>query len=394
MGAFEDELWKRLKRLEKENLRRQLRRVSSAQAPNAIIEGRAVLNFSSNDYLGLATHPMLREAGEKALWDFGSGSGASRLICGSLAPHEELEDALAEFKGAEAALVFSSGYAAALGTIPPLVGSGDVVVVDKLVHASIVDAARLSGAKLRIFAHNDLNELEEILRWCEGQGSGDTHGRVLIVTETIFSMDGDFALLPEIVALKEKHGAWLMVDEAHATGLFGECRRGLIEMFDLSGRVEIQMGTLGKALGTAGGFITGSRALREYLINKARSFIFSTAPPPAVSASAKAAVEMVRSGEGAELLKQLRCRLRQFHDCSRIVPAGKDSPIVPHVIGAEAEALAVAARLWERGIFVPAIRYPTVARGKARLRFTFSAAHKEEEIAKLAATLHELGQVR
>ncbi len=391
MGAFEAELWRRLDACEKENLRRRSRRVDSAQRPHTVIESTPTLNFSSNDYLGLATHPALREAAEKALRDFGSGSGASRLICGSLAPHEELEAALATFKGAEAALVFSTGYATALGTIPALVGTGDVVVLDKLVHASIVDAARLSGAKLRVFSHNDLNELEEILRWCD---SARKEARVLIITESVFSMDGDFAPLAEIVALKEKYGAWLMIDEAHATGLFGKHRRGLAEQSGVSGQVEIQMGTLGKALGVAGGFIVGSRVLREYLINKARSFIFSTAPPPATSASAKAALEVVSSSEGASLLDKLRQNLRRFHLGTNGTPVGKDSPIVPLIVGAEAEALALAQRLWEAGIFVPAIRYPTVARGKARLRFTFSSAHSEADVEKLTETLRRLGQAR
>ena len=392
MHAFEQELSQRLEVLE--NLRRRLRRVGSAQVPHATIEGRAVLNFSSNDYLGLATHPALKEAAEKAVRNFGTGSGASRLICGSLSPHEELEEALAEFKGTEAALVFSTGYATALGTIPALVGKDDIVVLDKLVHASVVDAARLSEAKLRIYAHNDLNDLEDILKWCERQRSANTTAKVLIVTESLFSMDGDFAPLPEIVALKERFGAWLMVDEAHATGLFGGHRRGLVEDFGLTDRVEVQMGTLGKALGAAGGFIAGSRTLCDYLINKARSFIFSTAPPPVISASAQKALEIVRSGEGAELLQALRARLHRFQDATRIAAPAKNSPIIPLVVGDEESALSLANRLWEDGIFVPAIRYPTVARGKARLRLTFSAAHESADIDRLAEALKNLGYVR
>jgi 8-amino-7-oxononanoate synthase len=394
MGAFEDELGRRLDALEMETLRRRLRRVSSRQGPHTTIEGCEVLNFSSNDYLGLATHPAVQEAAAKAARDFGAGSGASRLICGSLEAHEELEEAIAQFKGTEGALVFSSGYATALGTIPALVGKGDFVVVDKLVHASLVDGARLSGAKLRVFGHNDLNELEDILRWCDRERTGNSGGRVLVVTESLFSMDGDFAPLPEMVELKEKFGAWLMVDEAHATGLFGEKRRGLVEAFGLTGRVEVQMGTLGKALGAAGGFIAGSSALREYLINKARSFIFSTAPPPAVSAAASAAIHVVRTSEGADRLESLRQRLTQFHAGSKVAPPAKDSPIIPLIVGEEGAALALAEKLWERGIFAPAIRYPTVARGKARLRFTFSAAHEKADVDRLAKALGELVQAR
>ena len=394
MGAFEQELLGRLQRLEDENLRRQLRHVSSPQQPRAVIESRSVLNFSSNDYLGLATHPALVEAAAAAVRKFGVGSGASRLVCGSLQAHFELEERLAEFKGVEAALVFSSGYSAALGAITALVSSGDVVVLDKLVHASIVDAARLSGAKIRIFAHNDLNDLERILGWCARQRDSTPTLRILIVTESLFSMDGDFAPLPEMVALKDRFGAWLMVDEAHATGLFGANRRGLAEQFGVSDRIEVQMGTLGKALGTAGGYISGGRVLKDYLVNKARSFIFSTAPPPAVSASASAAIDLVRSAEGAKRLDQLRRNLILFSTESRVKLAVENSPIVPIVIGDEAAALNAAADLLEQGIFVPAIRYPTVARGKARLRCTFSAAHTEEEVRNLARAVTSLSAAR
>ena len=390
MRAFEQELQRKLEILEKENLLRRLRRVDSPPVPNAVIDGKPVLNFSSNDYLGLATHPSLKDAALVAVREFGTGSGASRLVCGSLHPHEALEEEIARFKGAGAALVFSTGYATSLGTITALVSKRDIIVLDKLVHASIVDAARLAGAQLRVFAHNDLQDLEQILRWCEGERDRNPETRVFIVTESLFSMDGDVAPLREIVALKEKFAAWLMVDEAHATGLFGPHRRGLIDEFGLSGQVEIQMGTLGKALGSAGGFIAGDRVLREYLINKARSFVFSTAQPPAVSASARAAIELVSSAEGAPLVDRLRRNIRQFHELTGIPAPAAHSPIVPFLVGDEAEALALAARLLESGIYVPAIRYPTVARGKARLRFTFSAAHSEADIERLAAALRKL----
>lgn len=383
MGAFEQELLDRLRRLADVNLRRHLRRVTSPQQPHVQIDGRRVLNFSSNDYLGLATHPTLKEAAARAVRDFGTGSGASRLICGSLQPHEDLEERLADFKGAEAALIFSSGYATALGAITAVVSSGDIIVLDKLVHASIVDAARLSSAKLRIYAHNDLNDLEEILSWCARQRDAKPAARILIVTESLFSMDGDIAPLPQIVALKERFGAWLMVDEAHATGLFGANRRGLAEQFGVSDRIEMQMGTLGKALGASGGYIAGSRVLKDYLLNKARSFIFSTAPPPAVSASASAAIEVVRSVEGGKLVEKLRGNIDRFCVGANARMSAADSPIVPYAIGNEAAALKTAADLLEQGIFVPAIRYPTVGKGEARLRFTFSAAHEPEDLQHL-----------
>ncbi len=261
---FSAELARRLDEIRAEGLFRELRRVDSPQSTRICVDGRTLLNFSSNDYLGLANHPALKEAAVKAIERYGTGSGASRLICGSLAPHHELESVLAAFKKTEAALAFSSGYAAAMGTICAIAGKADIIVLDKLVHACIVDAARLSGAKLRVFAHNDLDELEDILRWSVNRASSSDEGRrpqTLIVTESIFSMDGDAAPLREIVALKEKYGAWLMVDEAHATGLLGRHQRGLAEELGVSDQIEIQMGTLGKALGSSGGYISGSRAL-------------------------------------------------------------------------------------------------------------------------------------
>src|SRR5580692_4308675 len=259
MNPFDEELNRRLETLREQGLRRELRRVDSAQGPRIKIGGETFLNFSSNDYLGLANHSALKEASIKAIEKFGAGAGASRLICGSLAPFHELEESLAAFKKTEAALTFSTGYAAAIGTICALLGKDDIIVIDKLVHASIVDAARLSGAKLRVFSHNDMEDLEKTLRWSSSFSlSGNTlkrelQPRVLVVTESIFSMDGDAAPLREIVALKEKYGAWLMVDEAHATGIIGTNGCGLAEELGVSDQIEIQMGTLGKALGASGG---------------------------------------------------------------------------------------------------------------------------------------------
>ncbi len=294
VNDFSLELKRRLDAIRGQKLFRELRRVDSAQGPRIEIGGKSFLNFSSNDYLGLANDPVLKEAAIKAVKQFGAGSGASRLICGSLAPFHQLEEALADFKRTEAALTFSTGYATAIGTICALLGRDDIIILDKLVHASIVDAAKLSGAKLRIFSHNDLNDLEDKLKWAgkvSKAESGKRKAEILIVTESIFSMDGDAAPLREIVALKEKYGAWLMVDEAHATGIIGEDGRGLAEELGVSSQIEIQMGTLGKALGASGGYICGSRALIDYLVNRARSFIFSTAPVPAAAAAATAAIQ-------------------------------------------------------------------------------------------------------
>ena len=396
MNEFEQELAERLATLREQGLHREMRRINSPQLPHTQVEGKTLLNFSSNDYLGLANHPLLKEAAIKGIERYGAGSGASRLVCGSLAPHHELEQAIAAFKGAEAALTFSSGYAAALGTICALLDAHDVVILDKLVHACLVDAARLCGAELRVFAHNDLNSLAKILRWADRRNaglSGKRRPRMLIVTESVFSTDGDFPPLRDLVELKEKHGAWLMVDEAHATGLYGEKRRGLAEEFGLGGRIEVQMGTLGKALGSAGGYICGSRTLVDYLINRARSFIFSTAPVPAAAAAATAAIQFVQSEEGQARRNQLWARVDQVKNgliAAGLVLPPVRSAIIPLVMGDEAKAVDTAAALSEQGIFIPAIRYPTVARGRARLRLTVTAAHAAADVGQLVAALSHL----
>ena len=384
VNAFDRALADRLDVLQAQGLRRELRRVDSAPGPRVTLNGRVLLNFASNDYLGLAAHPALKEAAIRATEKFGAGSGASRLICGSLAPHHELEERLAAFKGTEAALSFSSGYATAIGAICALLGKGDVIILDKLVHACIVDAAKLSGATLRVFKHNDLNRLEELLRWSTDSARTTHHAprNTLVATESVFSMDGDQAPLRALVELKERFGAWLMVDEAHATGLYGPRRAGLADELGLSNRIEMQMGTLGKALGAAGGYIAGSRVLVDFLVNRARSFIFSTAPVPAQAGAAQAAIALVQSPVGEQLCAQLWERVAQ----ARVALASPTAPsaILPVILGDESVALAAAAELRERGLFVPAIRYPTVARGQARLRITLSAAHSAEDVTTLS----------
>jgi 8-amino-7-oxononanoate synthase len=395
MPSFDSELAAELSQLQAQGLQRSLRRLDSAQGPRVRHDGRSLLNFSSNDYLGLATHPALKEAAARAAREFGAGAGASRLICGSLAPHHQLEESLASFKGTEAALAFSTGYAAALGTIGALLGKEDILIVDKLVHACVLDAARVRGSHLRSFQHNDPQDLEDKLKWAVAQTRTPTPGgltrpRILMVTESVFSMDGDLAVLRDIVDLKDRYGAWLMLDEAHATGLFGEGRRGLAEAYELSDRIEIQMGTLGKALGAAGGYICGSRRLIDLLIHRARSFMFSTAPVPAAVAAATAAIELVRGAEG----EQLRQCLWQRVDAAKnaVIHAGWNlppvqSPILPLLIGPEDAEVAIANGLRDDGLLLPAIRFPTVARGAARLRLTVTAAHSAEDIEILGKAL-------
>jgi len=366
-----------LDKLKEANLLRSLR------ATDGLLAG--VLNFAANDYLGLSRHPALIEAAREATARQGTGAGASRLVTGTDPAVLALEEQLAAWKEKEAALVFSSGYAAALGTIPALVGKGDTVILDKLAHASLIDAARLSGATVRTFLHNDTGRLEALLKKIS-----PGKRRVLIVTESIFSMDGDAAPLRELVELKDRHGAWLLVDEAHATGLYDPTGAGLVAEAGLSDRVEIVMGTLSKALGNLGGYITGSRALIDWLVNRARSFIYSTALPPGVIAAGRAAVELCQAPEGTSLRGRLWGNVSRFHAG---LPAHwksgtlSTSAIQPLICGEASDALRLAATLRERGFLIPAIRYPTVPRDSARLRVTLSAAHSGKDIDALNRAL-------
>ena len=381
-----------LEALRKRALDRYLREISSAQGPEVVIAGRHFINFSSNDYLGLANDLRLHEAAASAIDEFGVGAGASRLISGTQSPHLRLERALAKWKETEAALCFSSGYAAALGTIPALVTKNDVILLDKLCHASLIDGARLSGAVLRVFPHNQLRKLESLLEWARRKHPGK---RVLIITESIFSMDGDRAPLRKLVELKKRFRALLMLDEAHAIGVIGPNGRGLAAAENVSEEVEVQMGTLSKALGTSGGYICGSRTLIEWLINRARSFIYSTAPPPAIAAAGLAALDFLASPEGEKRRLLLWERIRLMQQClPRAGLEGKDvavsSAIFPLIVGDEKAALDIAAALQTEGFLVPAIRYPTVAKGTARLRITLTAAHQEDQIRALCETISRL----
>ena len=383
-----------LQALRARSLDRHLRENSSAQGTEIEIGSRRLINFSSNDYLGLATDPRLREAAIGAIGDFGVGAGASRLISGTQSPHLRLEQALAKWKGTEAALCFSSGYAAALGTMPALVSKGDVVLLDKLCHASLIDGAKLSGAVLRVFPHNHLRKLESHLEWTRREHPGK---RILIVTESVFSMDGDCAPVREVVELKKRFGALLMLDEAHAVGVIGANGRGLAAAENLNQAVDVQMGTLSKALGASGGYICGSRNLIEWLINRARSFIYSTAPPPAIVAAALAAVDFLSSPEGEERRVLLWERIDSMRDHLSLVTSHfsprnviRSSAIFPWIVGDEQAALDLASALRGEGFLVPAIRYPTVAKGAARLRITVTASHDENQIRSLCEAIKKL----
>lgn len=371
-------------------LLRQLREVDSPQLPTMEVAGRKLLNFSSNDYLGLAMEPVLRNAAKQAIDEYGVGAGASRLICGTLSPHMRLEERLADFKRTEAALSFSSGYATAVGTIGALMRKDDVIILDKLCHASLIDGAKMSGAHLRVYPHNHLGKLESHLQWAR---ENYPEVRVLVVTESVFSMDGDWAVLPEIVDIKRRYGAMLMLDEAHAVGVIGLNGRGLADQLGVAGEVEIQMGTLSKALGVSGGYICGSRRLIDLLINRARSFIFSTAPPPAMAAAALAAVEFMLTPAGENRRQVLRRNLAHFaSEMPMLFTSDKklQSAIIPIIVGSSEAAVESSRILSDHGFFVPAIRYPTVARDAARLRVTISAKHTTKQISALCEELRKL----
>jgi len=364
-----------LDQIKEAGLYRRLRRVENDQGPTLMLDGREVINFSSNNYLGIANHPALAAAAKMAIDRYGCGSGASRLISGNMTLHEELEAKLAAFKGTEAALVFNSGFQVNTGILSTLTGEGDAIFSDALNHASIIDGCRLSRAKTFVYSHGDLDQLEAALKQADGAG------RKLIVTETIFSMDGDEAPLSGIVDLAEKYGAMVMVDEAHATGIFGDNGAGVVAKLGLSERVAVQMGTLGKALGGFGAYVAGSGALRELLVNRCRSFIFTTSLPPSIMAMAIAAIDLVqREPERREMLWR-NCRaLKLGLSGLGFSLAESQSPILPLIIGDTDKCMQFSERLLEKGIFAQGIRPPTVPPGTSRLRITLMATHTREHI--------------
>jgi 8-amino-7-oxononanoate synthase len=372
-----------LAELEARDLRRHLKPLAGPQRPWMVSGGRGLLNFSSNDYLGLADHPAIKQACIDGIGRFGAGAGAARLVSGSLAVHHELEEALAAANHAGAALLFASGYACALGTIPALVGKGDVILLDKLCHASLIDGARLSGATVRVFPHQHLGKLERLL---SGQRRAlPAAARILVVTESVFSMDGDVAPLAEMVALKDAHGALLLLDEAHGFGVLGPTGMGLAEAAGVAARIDVHLGTLSKAAGLAGGYVAASRGIIDLLVNRARSFIFSTATPPALAHAGLAALELIRGAEGTELRGILASHRQAL--AARLGTAPPPAAIFPLILGEAAAALAAARVLDDHGFLVPAIRHPTVPLGAARLRVTLSAAHRAADVAALAEAL-------
>jgi 8-amino-7-oxononanoate synthase len=376
-----------LQNLAARDLRRRLTEVEEVLPGGKVrLGGQVLLNLSSNDYLGLSQDPRLIEASQKAAARWGVGAGASRLVAGHLALHHEVEAKLAAFKGTEAAVIFSTGYMANLGTISALVGAGDTVFCDKLNHASIYDGIKLSGATLARFPHRDMNRLESLLQKAD-------NGRRLIITDSVFSVDGDLAPLQDMVELKDLYNAVLMVDEAHATGVLGPKGAGLADALGLTQRIEVHMGTFSKALGSLGGYVAGDQRLIDYLHNRARSFIYSTAMPPQVLGAIGAAIDVV--SQEPERRRYLLAEAESFRETltqDGFDLLGSETQIVPVLVGENARTLDFAGRLRERGLLAVAFRPPTVTPGRARVRFSLSAAHAREDLAAARQAITEVGR--
>jgi glycine C-acetyltransferase/8-amino-7-oxononanoate synthase len=376
-----------LSQLGEQHLLRELRLIESAAGPVVTVNGRPVILMASNDYLGLATHPLLKKAAKEATERYGVGAGASRLVSGTLPPHLELEAAIARFKESEAALVFGSGYLANLGLIPSLIGPGGLILADRLCHASLLDGCRLSGAALRRYRHRDLDHLVSLLAARPGRR------KTLIVTDGVFSMDGDLAPLPELLDLADRYEAQVLVDDAHGTGVMGREGRGTLEHFGVESRLPFHMGTLSKALGTYGAYVAGPATLIRYLVNRARSFIYTTALPPAAAAAALAAIEVVRSDPArrARLWANQQRFLAGLRSLGFRLP-DTQSPIIPVLIGDPEKAVTLAERLLQLGVYAPAIRPPTVPRETSRIRTTVTSEHTGDQLDQALASFRQAGQ--
>lgn len=367
----------RLEDHEKRAVRRRLRPLDSGIGPRVIIDGRSVIQLCSNDYLGLAAHPEVKQAAADAALEYGAGAGSARLIVGTSAPHAALERELARLKQTEAALVLSSGYHANTGVLPALAGAEDVIFSDELNHASLIDGCRLSRAAVRVYRHADAEHLERLLR------EVDDSRRRLIVTETVFGMDGDLAPLAELVVVARRHDAWLVVDEAHATGVFGRRGGGLVSELGLTDAVDVQIGTLSKALGSLGGYVAGSRTLVDWVTNAARTFVYTTALPPAAVAAARAAIAVLETEpERRDRVRSHTAWLRERLTALGYALGPSRSPILPVLVGDADTALRLGDALLARGVLVPAIRPPTVPDGTARLRVAPTATHTKDDLAE------------
>jgi len=376
-----------LAQLERDGLHRSLRQLQGEQLPRARFDGRDVINLSSNNYLGLTTHPRMREAAIQAVRSLGVGSGSVRTIAGTMDLHMELERRIAAFKKTEASVVFQSGFAANAGTVSALLGKGDLILSDELNHASIIDGARLSRADIKVFPHRDVSALERLL--------DETREvkRRLVITDGVFSMDGDIAPLPKIAALARAHGAIMMIDDAHSSGVLGRAGRGTVDHFDVHGQVDVQVGTLSKAIGVLGGYVCGSKSLIDYLYHRARPFLFSTSHPPAVAAACLTAFDVLE--EEPERIERLWANTKRFKAGLKRLgfdTGTSETPITPILVGEADLAMRFSDRLFERGVFAQGIGFPTVAKGKARLRTIVTATHTDEDLDRALSILGDVGR--
>ena len=379
-----------LQQLEQKGLRTKLRVLRGEQLPVAEFDGRRVINLSSNNYLGLCTHPRLREAALAATRALGVGSGAVRTISGTMAIHMELEEHIARFKHTEASVVFQSGFTANSGTVGAIMGRSDFIVSDALNHASIIDGARLSRATIKVFPHKDCNAAEAILQELAPQP-----GRKLLITDGVFSMDGDIAPMPELAGLAEKYGAVMMVDDAHASGVLGKNGRGTVDHFGLHGRVDVQVGTLSKAIGALGGYVAGGANLIEFLHLRGRPFLFSTSHPPSVAASCLEAFKVLE--EEPERIERLWSNTRFFKQGLKKLgfdTGMSETPITPIMIGDGRRTMEFSRAVFQAGVFATGIAYPTVPEGKARLRTIVTATHTEAELSEALAILETVGKAQ
>ncbi|MYL71051.1 glycine C-acetyltransferase [Halobacillus litoralis] len=386
MKGFEY-LQKELNEMQEEGTFRTLIPLESAQGSKVTIKGKEVIQLSSNNYLGLTSHPRMKEAAEKANEEYGVGTGSVRTIAGTLKMHEDFEEKLAKFKHTEAALVFQSGFTTNQGVLSSILGKEDVVISDELNHASIIDGIRLTKADRKIYKHVDMESLESALK-----ESGDYRTR-LVVTDGVFSMDGNIAPLPEIVELAEKYDALVMVDDAHASGVLGDNGRGTVNHFNLDGRVHIQVGTLSKAIGVLGGYVASTKTLRDYLIHKGRPFLFSTSHPPAVTAANDAAIDVLL--EEPELIEKLWDNTKFFKDGLNALGFDtgiSETPVTPVMVGDDALTHKFSDELFAEGVFAQGIVFPTVQRGKGRVRTIVTAEHSKEELQEALDAFEKVGK--
>jgi glycine C-acetyltransferase len=377
-----------LERLREQKLYQKLRILETEQRPVARFDGREVINLSSNNYLGLTTHPKLKQRALEAVEAWGVGSGAVRTIAGTMTLHMALEEKIAQFKHVEASVVFQSGFTANAGTVQAILGREDVIISDELNHASIIDGCRLSRAEIKVFPHKDVEACERILKELTGRNC-----RKLLITDGVFSMDGDIAPLPGLVELAEKHGCIMMIDDAHASGVLGRNGRGTVDHFNLHGRVDIQVGTLSKAIGALGGYVCSTRDTIEFLYHRARPFLFSTSHPPSVAATCLAAFEVLE--EEPQLIERLWANTRFFKEGLKKLGFNtgmSETPITPIIVGDAALAHEFSRQLFAEGVFAQGIGFPTVPKGKARIRTIVTATHTEAELSQALQILEKVAK--